>query len=130
MKNRLLTLLPVLLIILTPGPANSTEVLSNPELDEVSAQGLTGLTIDTNTPTGVPTLNFSFSAGGGTYGNGSAMIQPGLGTTTINAAGGLSFSNNLMNIQNLILNMNLCVQCSATTLTQSNLGVPITFNNH
>jgi len=119
----LLTLALVVLVLAGPGLVLATEVLSDGELDQVSAMGEFSLELGEG-PNGIPSVNFSFQTGG-TTGNGSVLISP---TPTPSSVfnGGVSFSNTLFNVENMIFNLNICVQCQATTITQGNLGVPIT----
>ena len=110
------------LFLLAPGLALATEVLSDDDLDQVSAMGEFSLELGEG-PNGLPSVNFAFQTGG-TTGNGSVLISPSpAGSSVIN--GGVSFSNTLFNVENMIFNLNICVQCHATTITQGNVGVPV-----
>ena len=113
----------VLGLVMAPGSALALQVLSDDEMDQISAQGSFSLSIDPNGPTGVPTVNFGFVTGD-TTGTGSVSISPLTAPSTI-INGNALFSNTLFNVQNMIFNMNICVQCHATTLTQANIGVPV-----
>lgn len=105
------------------GPAGATEALLDNELDQISASGEFSLELGEG-PNGIPSVNFSFQTGG-TVGNGSVLISPTATPSSV-ITGGVNFSNTLFNVENMIFNLNICVQCQATTLTQGNLGVPIT----
>jgi hypothetical protein len=125
MNLRIIMLLLVAVVLVMPGLAIATEVLSDGELDEVSAMGDFTLQLGEG-PNGTPTVNFGFQTGG-TTGNGSVMISPTPTASSV-ITGGVSFSNTLFQVQNMVFNMNICVQCRATTITQGNLGLPITIN--
>ncbi len=99
----------------------ATEPLSDEQLDELAAGDFSVSVGDG--ANGTPTVNFGFQTGG-TSGNGSVLITPSPGSST-QVTGGVSFSNTAIHVDNMIFNMNICVQCHATTLTQGNLGVPI-----
>jgi hypothetical protein len=103
--------------------ARATEALLDEELDQISASGDFSLELGEG-PNGIPSVNFSFQTGG-TTGNGSVLISPTPTPSSV-FTGGVNFSNTLFNVENMIFNLNICVQCQATTLTQGNLGVPIT----
>ena len=110
------------LLLVMPGLALATEVLSDQELDDVSAMGDFSLQIGEG-PNGIPSVNFGFQTGG-TSGNGSVLISPSpTASSVIN--GGVTFSNTLFHVDNMIFNLNICVQCHATTITQGNVGVPV-----
>ena len=118
-----LQLLLLTALLLLPVAGLATEPLTDDQLDLISA-GDFSLNIgqDAN---GLPTVNFGFQTGG-TSGNGQVIIQPAASasTTGINASN-VNF-NAPMQTQNMIFNMNICMQCQATTLTQGNVGVPVT----
>jgi hypothetical protein len=111
------------LVLAGPGLALATEPLSDEDLDQVSAMGEFSLQLGEG-PNGIPSVNFGFQTGS-TSGNGSVLISP---TPTPSSVinGNVNFSNTLFHVDNMIFNLNICVQCHATTLTQGNLGVPIT----
>jgi hypothetical protein len=114
----------VLLLLFAPVTARATEALTDDQLDQISAGDFSfNIGEDAN---GLPTVNFGFLTGG-TSGNGQIVIQPSNGLSSAINTGNVSFSNTLFHVDNMIFNMNICVQCHATTLTQGNLGVPITF---
>ena len=117
----LLALLLVALVLAGPGVALATEALSDDELDRITA-GDFSLSLGDG-PNGIPGVNFAFQTGG-TSGNGSVLISPSPTASSV-FNGGVSFSNSLFQVENMISNLNICVQCHATTITQGNLGVPI-----
>ena len=119
-----LTLMSVLasVLLLVPVSAFSTEALTDDQLDNISAGDFT-LNIGEGA-NGVPTVNFGFQTGG-TTGNGQIVIQPSATPTTGINATNVNF-NAPFHVDNMIFNMNICVQCQATTLTQGNIGVPVT----
>lgn len=123
MNLRIISLLLFAAVFLVmPGVALATEVLSDGELDQVSAMGDFSLQIGEG-PNGIPSVNFGFQTGG-TSGNGSVLISPSPTVPSV-INGGVSFSNTLFQVENMIFNLNICVQCHATTITQGNVGVPV-----
>ena len=88
-----------------------------------ASQGAIGLNpkggIDPALLTETPGVVFTFDAGGGTTGSGSAQI-PAAPAAAPAAAPGLTFSGNpilsgnAFQVQNMLLNMNICVQCRAS----------------
>ena len=109
-------------LLLVPGYALATDILTDDQLDEISAGDFT-LDIG-ESATGLPTVNFGFQTGG-TSGNGQIIIQPSATPTTGINASNVNF-NAPFHVDYMIFNMNICVQCHATTLTQGNVGVPVT----
>jgi hypothetical protein len=47
--------------------------------------------------------------------------------STLTMTGAVDLSHAYINVQNMIFNLNICVQCSGTIL-QSGIGIPITIN--
>src|SRR5574341_677553 len=117
--NILLAALLVTVASLWPGLARATEALSDDDLDRVSAMGEFSLQLGEG-PNGIPSVNCGFQTGG-TSGNGSVMISPSPTPSSV-INGSVNFSNTLFHVDNMIFNLNICVQCPATTLTQGNLG--------
>lgn len=69
--------------------------------------------------TETPAVKFKFDAGGGTLGSGSAQIPvtgPSLNANNPNMtfSGNPILSGNAFQVQNMLLNMNICVQCRAS----------------
>lgn len=113
-------LVPVLCLLLAPSVSIAADLLSEDEMDTVAASGLEFTAgFDSN---GNPLLNLGFQLGG-TTGSGTVTVTPSPGTSFIN--GNLNISKSIFNVESMIFNMNLCVQCKATTLTQTNLGLPV-----
>jgi len=101
------------------------QLMTDSELDEVSASGGVNISLDTGDN---PSFNFSFDQGG-TSGNGSVTTStPSVWTpSTLTMTGAVDLSHAYINVQNMIFNLNICVQCSGTIL-QSGIGIPITIN--
>src|SRR6185295_4138951 len=119
---RLLSL-AVTVCLWLPVSALATDILTDGQLDEISAMGDFSVNIGEG-QNGLPTVNFGFQTGG-TTGNGQIILQPSTTPTTAIGATNVNF-NAPFHVDNMILNMNICVQCQANTLTQGNVGVPIT----
>lgn len=78
--------------------------------------GNLGDLIDPALLTETPGVRFTFDAGGGTIGNGSAQIpasDPSL-NPNLTFQGNPVLSGNAFQVQNMLLNMNICVQCRAS----------------
>ncbi len=119
-------ILLVLIVLALPGRAPGQPMpLSDEELDRITAAGpQVSLSVD---PTS-GAVDFSFDAGT-SFGNGSASVSPSPIPSTLNLNNGnLILSNTSFAVQNLILNLNLCVQCRATTINQFGFGVAVPIN--
>jgi hypothetical protein len=119
-------LIPLLLsvaVLLGPRVAISAPIpLTDDEMDLVSAGDLT-IDLENNGDT----TKFTFNLGG-TSGVGSVVLSPGTSIPSTLATGGSGiFSNNLFNVENMIFNLNICVQCSGT-IFQAGIGIPIRIN--
>ena len=98
------------------------QLMTDAELDEVSASGSVNFSMDAGES---PSFNFSFDQGG-TTGTGSVTTSPSIWTpSTLTLQGAVDLSHTLINVENMIFNLNICVQCSGTIL-QSGIGIPIT----
>jgi len=119
----LIPLLLSLAVLLGPRVAVSAPIpLTDDEMDLVSAGDLT-IDLENNGDT----TKFSFNLGG-TNGVGSVVLSPGTSTpSTLTSGGSGIFSNNLFNVENMIFNLNICVQCSGT-IFQAGIGIPIKVN--
>jgi len=117
-----LLLLPVVVALLLRGPALAApRLMSDAEMDEVSAGDL-NFSLNAGDS---PSFNFSFDQGT-TAGYGSVTTTPAAWTpSTLTMTGAVDLSHTLINVENMIFNLNICVQCSGTIL-QSGIGVPIT----
>ncbi len=115
-----LVFLLVLLLLLPRLVAAAPQLLSDEELDEVTAQGVD---FQLNVTPDAQTLNFSFDLGS-TFGNGSAspVTVPTSSSLFVNGNPSLS----IFHVDNLVLNLNICVSCNAQTITQQGFGLPIT----
>jgi hypothetical protein len=104
--------------VATAAPHSMTDA----ELDEVAASGGVSFSLDAGDS---PSFTFSFDQGGST-GTGSVTTSPNIWTpSTLTMQGAVDLSHALINVQNMIFNLNICVQCSGTIL-QSAIGIPIT----
>lgn len=99
------------LVLMIVHPAWGAQHLSDDELSQVTAAG--AFSIELTPGQELPGVTFGFNAGGGTTGVGSVNLQaPALGSTvTVN--GNPVFSGNQFDIQNMILNLNVCMHCQA-----------------
>jgi hypothetical protein len=119
--NRLLAFLGFWLLLLPGVALGQPKLMLDDELDKVTASGgLVSFSLNENNE-----VSFELDLGT-TFGNGSVALSPTPG-------GGLppNFSlDNLLNatfqVQSLIINLNLCVQCQATNINQIGLGLGIT----
>jgi len=117
----------LLLVLLLPWPAGAeVQDLSDEELDQVTARGVS-LNLKLLPDGALEGIGFTFDLGG-TSGNGSIEIpSPPVTVQPINLfANGVDLSHSLLRVENLILNLNICFQCQATTINQIGQGVPIT----
>jgi len=119
----LIPLLLSLAVLLGPRVAVSAPIpLTDDEMDLVSAGDFT-IDLENNGDA----TKFSFNLGG-TNGVGSVAFSPGTSTpSTLTSGGSGIFSNNLFNVENMIFNLNICVQCSGT-IFQAGIGIPIQIN--
>lgn len=114
------------LLLLTPGlTAAGPQRMSDEELDAVTAGDVQlkfGIDPDENG------VGFSFDLGS-TFGDGSVILPnaPSVIPSTVNVTNGnVDFSNTRFTVENMILNLNLCVQCKASVINQIGFGVGIT----
>jgi hypothetical protein len=75
--------------------------------------------IDPASLSDTPGVRFSFDAGGGTTGSGSAQIPPSgpslnANNPNLTFSGNPLLSGNAFQVQNMLLNMNICVKCQAS----------------
>ncbi len=95
--------------------------MTDADLDEVSASGGINIGVDSND--GSFTFNFDQ---GMTAGYGSVTTTPAIPSTL--TAGSVNLSNALVNVENMIFNLNVCVQCSGN-IFQVGIGIPITIKS-
>jgi hypothetical protein len=102
------------------GAIAAPKVMTDDELDEVSASG--GINLDLTTdPT---SLHFSFD-NGTMLGAGSVTASPATaGPSTLAFQGTADFTNARIAVDNMIFNLNICVQCQGS-IFQSGIGIPI-----
>ncbi len=117
----LLFLVPLLVPQLALG---GPKLLSDEELDQITAQGVqlnVGLSPDRQR------IDFAFEALP-TVGQGSVEVSPTTlpSTLTVNGTANLNMSQSTFLVENLTLNLNICVQCKATTIIQQGFGFPVT----
>jgi len=113
----------VVLLISCPAVAKP-RVMSDTELDEVSASG--GFDIEVNTGTdGSSSLSFTFDMGA-TTGFGNVSTTPVVPSTPsgMNFTGAVDMTGALFNVENMIFNLNICVQCQGNII-QTGIGIPI-----
>ncbi len=98
-------------------------VMTDAEMDDVSAGD--GISFSLGDGGDTPYFSFTFDQGG-TVGAGSVTTTPSSWSpSTLTMTGAVDLSHAYINVQNMIFNLNVCVQCSGTIL-QSGIGIPIT----
>lgn len=119
-------LMSVLLFALDAGPvaAGGPALLTDEELDRVTAGGVDfSIAVDPNEGLVDFAFNLGSSFGSGSVGLGTPAQVP---STTVFNGGNVNLSNAQFLIDNMVFNLNICVQCRADTIIQKGLGVPIT----
>ncbi len=106
----------LLCTIVSAAPLRMTDA----DLDEVSASGGINIGVDSNDGS----FTFSFDQGL-TAGYGSVATAPLPSTLT---ASSVTLSNAPIYVENMIFNLNVCVQCSGN-IFQVGLGIPITIKS-
>ena len=96
----------------TVGSPQGVSALSSGKLDP-------GELIDPALLTETPGVRFTFDAGGGTTGTGTAQVPPSgpslnANNPNLTFSGNPILSGNAFQVQNMLLNMNICVQCRAS----------------
>lgn len=120
--KRGMTLL-IFLFMLVPRPAvGEPKPLSDEELDQVTAQGVQ---FKLKMMPDEQLLEFNFDMGS-TFGTGSVAPSPFLLPSSLVINGNPNLGHSTFFAENLILNLNVCVQCQATTIVQQGFGFPIT----
>jgi hypothetical protein len=115
--KRLVVILGFLLLLPSMSMAQP-KLMADEELDKVTASGgLVSFSLNENNE-----VNFELDLGT-VVGNGNVTLSPTPLPTNFSL-------DNLMNatlqVQSLIINLNLCVQCQATNINQIGLGLGIT----
>lgn len=124
----LIVLSAVLVLAARPAAAAGPQLLTDEELDQVSAGGVSfNLSVDPNEQTVDFAFNLGSSFGSGNVGVGTPAQAP---PTTVFNGGNMNFSNANFLVDNMIFNLNICVQCRADTIIQKGLGVPITIRTN
>ncbi len=116
----------ILVVLVCPRSSQARpQAMSDQELDEITASGAVDLSITANpSDNGV---DFAFNLGS-TVGTGSVGITPVLSSPTtlvLNGGSGLP-TNATFYVQNMVINLNICVACNATKIIQTGMGIPIT----
>jgi hypothetical protein len=109
-------------VMLLRGPAVAApKIMTDDELDGVSASG--GINLDFTTD---PTrLGFSFDMGSMTGVGSVTTTPPSTSPNTLAFQGAVDLTNARFNVENMIFNLNICVQCQGNIL-QAGIGIPIT----
>jgi len=109
----------VLLLVGGRGAIAAPQVMTDDELDAVSASG--GINFELGTD---GSLSFNFDMGMA-VGNGSVNTTPVIAATpTLSFQGTADFTNARIAVENMIFNLNICVQCQGT-IHQTGIGIPI-----
>ena len=117
-------LLSFLMLVLPELAAGGPTPLSDEELDQITARGVD---LSFSVVPDEQRLDLSFQAQS-TSGQGSVSVSPTSlpSTLTVNGAASFNLSQTSLLVENLTLNLNICVQCNATTIIQQGIGFPIT----
>jgi hypothetical protein len=114
----------VALLIVPQVVSASPKVLSDEELEEITARGV-DLGFNFNAETG--DLGFNFNMGS-TVGNGNVTSSPVSTPSNLTLNGNTNLSNSTFVVENMILNLNVCAMCNATVINQLGFGLGITLN--
>ncbi|MBI4522536.1 MAG: hypothetical protein HY695_01850 [Deltaproteobacteria bacterium] len=119
----LMSLMLAGMLIHPPWSLARPQVMTDDELDQVTARGVE-FKFNFNPDQNV--LDFSFDVGS-TLGTGTLGLNPFPAVpSNITVNGNPNLTNSNLFFDNLTLNMNVCVSCSATTIIQQGIGIPIT----
>ncbi len=112
------------ILIMPQLAAGGPKLLSDEELDQITAQGVD---LKLSMSPDQQQLDFTFEAQS-TAGQGSVAVSPSSfpSTLTVNGMTNLDLSRSTILVGNLTLNLNICVQCKATTIIQQGFGFPVT----
>jgi hypothetical protein len=109
----------VVLLVGAGGAIAAPQVMTDDELDAVSASG--GINFELGTD---GSLSFNFDMGTAA-GNGSVITTPATSVpSTFAFQGSADFTNARIAVENMIFNLNICVQCQGT-IHQTGIGIPI-----
>lgn len=115
----------LVLVIFPRAGFSGRQLLTDEELDEVAAGSFN---FSLNPDTGG--VNFTFDMGS-VLGNGQVGLDPNqpLPVLTVNGNGASApnLSNSQFFVQNMIFNLNLCVQCKANVINQLGFGMGVNF---
>jgi hypothetical protein len=119
--KRLLVLLTFSLLLLPGAGVAQPKLMMDEELDKVTASGgLVSFSLNENNE-----LSFELDLGT-TFGNGSVVLNPTPGNVVPPSFSLDNLLNATFQVQSMIFNLNLCVQCQATNINQIGLGLGIT----
>ncbi len=112
-------------LLLFTGFAEAAQLLSDEELDGISASGVE-INVDPTDPSG--TVSFGFDVGGNVGSGNMGFTNPTTLPSTANMLSALSIANSQVQIyaENFILNLNICAGCTATNIFQQGSAIPIT----
>ena len=124
MRGGVAFLLSFLMLVLPALAAGGPTPLSDEELDQITARGVD---FSFSVVPDEQRLDLSFQAQS-TSGQGSVSVSPTSlpPTVTVNGTANFNLSQTSLLVENLTLNLNICVQCNATTIIQQGIGFPIT----
>jgi hypothetical protein len=109
----------VVLLVGVGGAIAAPKLMTDDELDAVSASG--GINIELGAD---GSLSFDFDMGMAA-GNGSVITTPATSVpSTFAFQGTADFTNARIAVENMIFNLNICVQCQGT-IHQIGIGIPI-----
>ena len=119
-------ILIAILISLGPGVSFGGQLLSDDELDKITASG--SFEIEISPQQEISGIKFNFDAGGGTSGFGDVQVSSPAAQPSL-VFNGANLSGNLFSVENMILNMNICVSCSPSgNVIQTGNGFVIPIN--
>ncbi len=111
----------VVLLVGVGGAIAAPKLMTDDELDAVSASGSISFEVGTD-----GSLSFDFDMGAAA-GTGSVNTTPATSVpSTFNFQGTADFTNARIAVENMIFNLNICVQCQGT-IHQTGIGIPISF---
>lgn len=120
-------LLALLTVAIRPAAAE-WQVLTDEELDEISAGGVQ---LDLNVNPQDQTVSFNFGMGP-TFGSGDVTVSPAQQATTAPPTfvfNGANLASSTFFVNNMVFNLNICVMCRANSIIQQGIGVPVTITS-